>query len=272
MTSLDVSAKDRTSGTIESDTLSEKGKNDRGILLNAANATEVRTVEIGLPIGSPTVLLNGIPIIGCGWPNSTSNHWRNEMLLSSSSLMTAPTVAVSLGEIGYGVDSRAETGGDVFKGKVKYLSNNFGAQNFDLNLSGPIAKNWYYTLSVYQNFDPGSFDLQFTNFADRTQFYTGGLTHVFNKGKSDFSVYYKFNNLYPLTTASNYAPFIYNGDGSVSELDNFRIGRDSYFPVDGRMTYRDARTDEIKDRNLYDVVKTRVHEASAFLNHTFNDT
>ncbi|WP_455665998.1 TonB-dependent receptor [Phocaeicola sp.] len=269
--SLNVAAKNRISETIENDSLSDKGKNDRGILLNAANATEVRTVEIGLPIGSPSVLLNGLPVIGCGWPNSTSNHWRSEMLLSHTNLMTIPTVAVSLGEIGYGVDSYMETGGDIFKGKIKYIGNNFGAQNFDLNLSGPLARKWYYTLSAYQNFDPGSFDLKFTNFADRAQFYTAGLTHLFNNDRSSFSVYYKYNNLHPLTTASNYAPFIYNGDGSVSELDNFRIGRDSYFPVDGRMTYRDARTGEMKDRNLYDVVKTRVHEVSAFFDHPLND-
>ena len=244
----------------------EKGS-DRGVLLNAKDATEPRQVEIGLPMKYTAVTVNGLPAVYYYWPNTTSNHWRNEQLLSKTGLLNINQVAIRQGEIGYGVDSYAETGGDTFKGKLKYSGNAFGMQNFDLNVSGPIAKNWYYTLSAYQNFDPGSFDLAFTNFADRAQFYTAGLTHLLNQEKSKFSVYYKYTAVHPLTAAANYAPFTYDGDGKVSEIEGFRMGRDSYLPVDGMIQFRDVRTGALRKENLYDVVESKTHEVSAFLDH-----
>ena len=240
---------------------------DRGVLLNAKDATEPRQVEIGLPMTYTAVTANGLPAVYYYWPNTTSNHWRNEQLLSKTGLLNINQVAIRQGEIGYGVDSYMETGGEKFKGKLKYTGNAFGMQNFDLNVSGPIAKDWYYTLSAYQNFDPGSFDLAFTNFADRAQFYTAGLTHLYNNEKSKFSIYYKYNNVHPLTAAANYAPFTYDGDGEVSEIDGFRMGRDSYLPVDGMIQFRDVRTGELRKENLYDAIESKVHEASAFLDH-----
>ena len=258
--------------TAANDTISKpESGSDHGVLLNAKDATEPRQVEIGLPMNYTAVTENGLPAVYYYWPNTTSNHWRNEQLLSRTGLLNISNVAIKQGEIGYGVDSYLETGSEKFKGKLKYQGNTYGAQNFDMNLSGPLADNWFYTLSVYQNFDPGSFDLAFTNFADRAQFYTAGLTHLFNAGKSKFSIYYKYTNTHPLTGAANYAPFTYNGDGSVSELDNFKMGRDSYLPVDGMMTYRDVRTGELRNENLYDITESRTHTVMGLLDHTLNN-
>lgn len=248
----------------------ESKKGDRGVLLNAKDATEPRQVEIGLPMIYTVVAANGLPVVHYFFPNTTSNHWRNEMLLSRTGLLDISEVAIKQGEIGYGVDSYLETGGTEFCGKLKYGGNSYGAQNFDLNLSGPISKKWFYTLSVYQNFDPGNFDLKFTNFVDRAQFYTAGLSHLFNQGKSDFSIYYKYTDVHPLTAASNLAPFIYNGDGSVEELPDFKMGRDSYLPVDGLITYRDLRTGKLQSSGLYDLVKSTTHNVSAFMNHALD--
>lgn len=64
-------------------------------------------------------------------------------------------------------------------------------QNFDLNLSGGIGKKWLYTAGMYQNFDPGSFKLRFTDYADRTQIYHLGLTRLLNNGKGSISLLYK---------------------------------------------------------------------------------
>lgn len=259
--------------TEKQDTVSikEENKSDRGVLLNASNATEPRQVQIGLPMSYTAVNLNGLPAVYYYWPNTTSNHWRNELLLKKTGLMPISNVAILYGDIGYGVDSYAETGSDEFHGKLKYMGNTYGNQNFDINLSGALSKNWRYVASVYQNFDPGSFDMKFTNFADRAQFYTAGLTHLSNSGKSKFSLFYKYTNVRPLTTAANYAPFIYKGDGEVAELDNFKMGRDSYLPVDGMMTYRDVRTGKLENRSLYDIVKTKTHDVSAFWDLTLEN-
>lgn len=241
--------------------------NDHGVMLNAKDATEPRQVEIGLPMSYTAVSVDGLPAVYYYWPNSTSNHWRGEQLLARQGLQNIATTAIKFGEIGYGVDSYMERGGEKFKGKLKYQTNTFGAQNFDLNLSGKLAKKTYFTLSTYQNFDPGSMNLKFTNYIDRAQFYTAGLTHLFNDDRGRFSVFYKYNETHPLTALANYAPFTYDGDGKVSELKNFRMGRDSYLPVDGMMLYRDVKTGKLVTDNLYDIIKTRTHEATALLDY-----
>lgn len=241
--------------------------NDHGVMLNAKDATEPRQVEIGLPMSYTAVSVDGLPAVYYYWPNTTSNHWRGEQLLARQGLQNIATTAIKFGEIGYGVDSYMERGGEKFKGKLKYQTNTFGAQNFDLNLSGKLAKKTYFTLSTYQNFDPGSMNLKFTNYIDRAQFYTAGLTHLFNDNRGRFSVFYKYNETHPLTALANYAPFTYDGDGKVSELKNFRMGRDSYLPVDGMMQYRDVKTGKLVTDNLYDIIKTRTHEATALLDY-----
>lgn len=241
--------------------------NDHGVMLNAKDATEPRQVEIGLPMSYTAVSVDGLPAVYYYWPNTTSNHWRGEQLLARQGLQNIATTAIKFGEIGYGVDSYMERGGEKFKGKLKYQTNTFGAQNFDLNLSGKFAKKTYFTLSTYQNFDPGSMNLKFTNYIDRAQFYTAGLTHLFNDDRGRFSVFYKYNETHPLTALANYAPFTYDGDGKVSELKNFRMGRDSYLPVDGMMQYRDVKTGKLVTDNLYDIIKTRTHEATALLDY-----
>lgn len=241
--------------------------NDHGVMLNAKDATEPRQVEIGLPMSYTAVSVDGLPAVYYYWPNTTSNHWRGEQLLARQGLQNIATTAIKFGEIGYGVDSYMERGGEKFKGKLKYQTNTFGAQNFDLNLSGKLAKKTYFTLSIYQNFDPGSMNLKFTNYIDRAQFYTAGLTHLFNDDRGRFSVFYKYNETHPLTALANYAPFTYDGDGKVSELKNFRMGRDSYLPVDGMMQYRDVKTGKLVTDNLYDIIKTRTHEATALLDY-----
>ena len=241
--------------------------NDHGVMLNAKDATEPRQVEIGLPMSYTAVAVDGLPAVYYYWPNTTSNHWRGEQLLARQGLQNIATTAIKFGEIGYGVDSYMERGGEKFKGKLKYQTNTFGAQNFDLNLSGKLAKKTYFTLSTYQNFDPGSMNLKFTNYIDRAQFYTAGLTHLFNDDRGRFSVFYKYNETHPLTALANYAPFTYDGDGKVSELKNFRMGRDSYLPVDGMMQYRDVKTGKLVTDNLYDIIKTRTHEATALLDY-----
>ena len=245
--------------------------NDHGVMLNAKDSTEPRQVEIGLPMSYTAVSVDGVPAVYYYWPNTTSNHWRGEQLLAGQGLQNISTTAIKFGEIGYGVDSYMERGGEKFKGKVKYQTNTYGAQNFDMNLSGKLAKKTYFTLSTYQNFDPGSMDLKFTNYIDRAQFYTAGLTRLFNNDRGRFSVFYKYNVTHPLTALANYAPFTYDGDGKVSELKGFRMGRDSYLPVDGMMQYRDVKTGELVTNNLYDIIKTRTHEATALLDYDFGN-
>lgn len=244
------------------DSVVEKGS-DRGIMLNAKSTTEPRQVEIGLPMNYTAVMFNGLPSVFYYWPNTTSNHWRSEQLLARQGMLDMPHVAIIEGEIGYGVDSWAELGGDKFKGKMKYSVNTFGSQNVDLNLSGPLGKGWSFTASAYNNFDPGCFNLKFAQFVDRSQFYTAGLTKRWNDGSS-LTFMYKYNDVHNLTSLAKYAPFRWNSDGSVSKVNGFRIGRDSYLPVDGMMEYIDMESGERKQTNLFDGIHVKTHEGSVY--------
>ena len=272
MPALSVSAETFSKMMIAVEDTTKNAGNDHGVMLNAKDATEPRQVEIGLPMSYTAVAVAGVPAVYYYWPNTTSNHWRGEQLLARQGLQNIATTAIKFGEIGYGVDSYMERGGERFKGKLKYQTNTYGAQNFDLNLSGKLAKKTYFTLSAYQNFDPGSMDLKFTNYIDRAQFYTAGLTRLFNNDRGRFSVFYKYNVTHPLTALANYAPFTYDGNGKVSELKGFRMGRDSYLPVDGMMQYRDVKTGELVTDNLYNIIKTRTHEATALLDYDLGNS
>lgn len=272
MPALSVSAETFSKMMIAVEDTTKNAGNDHGVMLNAKDATEPRQVEIGLPMSYTAVAVDGVPAVYYYWPNTTSNHWRGEQLLARQGLQNIATTAIKFGEIGYGVDSYMERGGEQFKGKLKYQTNTYGAQNFDLNLSGKLAKKTYFTLSAYQNFDPGSMDLKFTNYIDRAQFYTAGLTRLFNNDRGRFSVFYKYNVTHPLTALANYAPFTYDGNGKVSELKGFRMGRDSYLPVDGMMQYRDVKTGELVTDNLYNIIKTRTHEATALLDYDLGNS
>ena len=252
---------------VAADDTTKAAGNDHGVMLNAKNATEPRQVEIGLPMNYTAVSVDGVPAVYYYWPNTTSNHWRGEQLLASQGLQNISTTAIKFGEIGYGVDSYMERGGEKFKGKLKYQTNIYGSQNFDLNLSGKLAKKTYFTLSAYQNFDPGSMNLKFTNYIDRASFYTAGITHLFNNDRGRISAFYKYNVTHPLTTLANYAPFTYDGNGKVTAVKGFRMGRDSYLPVDGMMQYRDVKTGELHEDNLYDIIKTRTHEGTVLFDY-----
>lgn len=218
------------SSYIQKEDTTETAGNDHGVMLNAKDATEPRQVEIGLPMSYTAVTVDGLPAVFYYWPNTTSNHWRGEQLLASQGLQNISTTAIRFGEIGYGVDSYMERGGETFKGKLKYQTNTFGAQNFDINVSGKLAKKTYFTLSAYQNFDPGTFDLKFTNYIDRAQFYTAGITHLFHQDKGRFSLYYKFTETHPLTTAANY-PDLFDYVGLFSAGVNFKDVDMEAFPA-----------------------------------------
>ncbi len=86
--------------------------------------------------------------------------------------------AIATGNIAYSVNSFSDLGSDTFKGILNYKGNHYGMHQFDLNVSGPLAKGWTYALNMYQNFDPGTFDLKFTNYNDRTQIYKGARQSI----------------------------------------------------------------------------------------------
>ncbi|MGM9840716.1 MAG: TonB-dependent receptor [Candidatus Limisoma sp.] len=238
----------------------EKGRN---VMLNAASANGPREIQIGLPSADVNVLENGLPVTYATNPHSINANWRSDASLSHVGLLKISETAITTGNIGYAVNSFTQLGSDGFHGKLNYKTNHFGQQEISLNLNGSIGKGWYYSGSIYQNFDPGTFKIKLSTFQDRTQIYKAAVTKRYNGDRGELTAKYHFSESHPLFTfAQQSAPFIYVGDGSVKEYGNFKLGTTSYLPIDGSMTYRDIRTGEIKTETLYDAEKNTSHEVA----------
>ncbi len=253
-----------------SDTLAKKKKGEeRNVMLNASDANKPREIQIGLPSEDVNVYENGLPAVYSSSVHKLAAHWRSDASLGEVGLMTPSESAILTGNVAYSVNSFSKLGQKDFRGVLNYKTNHFGWQNFDLNVSGSISDEWLYTASMYQNFDPGSFDPQFTDYSDRTQLYHAGLTRLFDKGR--LTLKYKFAKSQALGSMVNAAPFIYVGDGSVKELPGFKLGTSSYAPAGGTFTYMDILDGRMKTGRFGDFTGNKSHELALLYDYRFDN-
>lgn len=245
-----------------------KEEGNRNVMLNAASANGPREISIGLPGGDVNVLENGIPVVYTSNPHNVNTHWRGDSSLGHVGLLKISETAITTGNIGYAVNSSTQLGSEQFYGILNYNTNHFGKQQFDATMSGGLGKGWYYSGSVYQNFDPGTFKLRFVSDQDRTQIYKAALTKKYKDDRGQLSVIYHYSNSRWPGNAATFAPFIYVGDGSVKEIPGFKLGTSSYLPVTGEMVYRDMRTGELKKTNLNDATLSKGSQIT--LLHSYN--
>ncbi len=226
----------------------KKEEDNRNVMLNAANNTGPRDVNIGLPttVGGITIQENNLPVVYFFWPELPNRTWRQSVSLQKTGLLKIGESVITTGDLGFAVNSYTKLGTPKFEAVGNLSGSHFGWLKADVNVSGPISKGWSYVAGIYQNYDPNSFDVQFSNYSDKTQIYRAGLTKRFKKDKGEISFLYKYANSISLT---NYAVFQYKENGQVQELDNFRIGRDSYIINDGIMKFKDIRTGEFSFKN-----------------------
>ena len=247
---------------------SSKEEGNRNVMLNAASANGPREIQIGLPSADVNVLENGLPVTYATNPHSVNSNWRSDASLSHVGLLKISETAITTGNIGYAVNSFTQLGQEGFHGKLDYKSNHFGLQEFSLNLNGSMGKGWYYSANMYQDFDPGTFNIKLTPYQDRTKIYKAALTKLYDKGRGEFTAIYHYSNSHPVYTfATQSAPFIYVGDGSVKEYGDFKLGTTSYLPTDNNIVYRDMRTGELKQTTLYDASEN--HSSEVTLMNTY---
>ena len=252
------------------DSISTKEESGRNVMLNASDANKPREIQIGLPSEDVNVYENGLPAVYSSTIHQVSAHWRSDSSLERIGLLTPSESAITTGNIAYAVNSFTQLGSERFKGVLNYKANHFGLQQFDMNLSGGIGKGWLYSGSIYQNFDPGSFKIKFTDFNDRTQIYKAGITKkIADKGK--ISLLYKYSYDSRMASVTTAAPFIYVGDGSVKELPDFKLGTSSYAPEDGRMTYMDVMDGKIKEGSINEFDLNKANEVSFLSDYRFNN-
>ena len=244
---------------------------ERNVMLNASDANKPREIQIGLPSEDVNVYENGLPAVYSSSVHKLSAHWRSDASLGEVGLMTPSESAITTGNIAYSVNSFSRLGQKDFKGIVNYRANHYGMQQVDMNVSGGIGNKWLYTASVYQNFDPGSFDVKFDEYSDRTQIYHAGLTRLFNNNRGKISLLYKYAYSRNPGNMLNAAPFIYVGDGSIKELEGFEPGLASYGPVSGEIEYMDIMDGKMKKANLRDLNDNRSHEVSLLTDYAFKN-
>lgn len=206
-------------------TVTSKEDNNRNVMLNAANNTSPRDVNIGLPstVGGITILENDLPVVYFFWPELPNKTWRQSVGLERTGLLKMDQLANTMGDLGFAVNSYSQIGTKDLKIKGKFTTSTFGWLQGDANVSGPISKNgWTYTIGAFANFDPSTYKLGFARNADETKIFRAGLTKYFDNDKGKISILYKYADSYSIT---NYAVFQYGPEGKVTELDNFKIGK-----------------------------------------------
>lgn len=242
----------------EADSLKAGG--DRGVMLNAETASVPRDISIGLPTSD-----GGASICEDGVKHSYSfvkgrYHWAGGNSYETVRLRSLAESIIKTGDIGIVVESISKTGGDRVEGAFSFKTSTFGQINFDGCVSGPIRKGWYYAVGAYLNLDPTSVNAPGKAFVDNKQIFKASVTRRW--AAAELSVFYKFSLNKDSLGGYGEAPFIYNGDGSVSALDGYRIGRSCYFPADDHITYMDLMTGQMKtgrmgkmdDRQVHDII------------------
>lgn len=245
-------------------------KEERNVLLNASDANKPREIPIGLPAGDVTVYENQLPAVYSSSLHNLSAHWRSDAGVTGIGLMNPMESAISTGNIAYSILSSTQTGEGKFKGLLNYQGNHFGWQQFDMNISGPLARDLYYATTLYQNFDPGTFKLRFTDFQDRTQLYRGVLSKQW-ENKGELSLIYKYTNSRRAGFLASFAPFIYVGDGSVKEVNGFPLGTASYLPEDGKIAYRDMLSGKEQETNFRNGLENKAHDVGLSFHYRFDN-
>lgn len=263
----------------DSITLSVEQGDDRNIMLNAESANAgPRNVNIGLPasVGGTIVLENGLPVVFFFWPEMPYKAWRMDATINRTELLNLGQTAINVGDVGFSMSTYDNLGTDKFEGAVALNSNHFGLLNGTANISGPLSKHGLkFSLGAFVNYDPGTYSVRQNHidryFSDQTQLYKVALTqdYRFGKGKGSISLLYKYMDT-KSAGANQGAPYVYHLDGSVTELDGFKIGNDNYI-MGQKFTVRDAKTGEIVERNILNDYGTTSHTIDLIGNNTFDN-
>jgi outer membrane receptor protein involved in Fe transport len=125
-----------------------------------------------------------------------------------------------------------------------------------------------FSFGAFVNYDPGTYKVNKNKidryYNDQTQLYKVALTqdYKFQGGSGSISAFYKYAHSKSMT-AQQYAPYEYHLDGSVSEIDGFKIGSDNYmagqkFKVKdnktGAIVERDALNDYGSESHTFDLI------------------
>ncbi len=249
---------------------SKRQEKNRNEMLNAENNSGPRSVNFGLPFtGDIIIMENDVPVVHYFYPTLPTSAWRKDNSLSKMGLLSFAEGALTFGKVGFAVQSSDRDAGSSLKGFASIYGNSFGSSRYDVTLTGPIGKKgWGYMASAFQNFDRGNgINFKFTPWYDRSQQSKLSLQKKYSNGL--VKLLYKFVDVKQLL--SNYNPLVYEGNGKTRQLDNFKLGQDSYLVGDGIVPYYDAHTGVGAFANINDDKWSRSTSHNIYLtgNHKF---
>ena len=239
------------------------------MMLNASSESEPRFINVGLPeaTGGTVVTENGLSVTYDTYTLRTNQAWRQDGSFAGATSRNLSETAIKLGEVGVSMITNSKKGGNKFAGVFNLKTNSFGLMSGNLSLSGPLKRGWYYAANAFVNLDPGTTNVNFTRFLDKTQLYKGILTKRYKKG--EFNVQYKHVTSKMINTKMS--PYIYRDGKQVDALDNFDISHGNYLGNSITWHVKDPLTGEYKDINIMDDTGTRTHMLDLFGNHTFDN-
>lgn len=247
-----------------SDSLQSKaGKSNRNVMLNAESATIPREINIGLPESGTgaIVYVDGMKHAS-GLPRAHF-HWAGGNAYESIKTMSIIESLIYTGEIGIVVDSKTKMGGELLSGRFTASTSTNGLLRFDGILSGPInkKKGLYFSTGAYFNYDPTNVNAPGRYFIDQKQILQFSLSKRWLTSNLDFI--YRYSRCDDnIDNGYSVAPFVYNGNGSITELEGFKIGHDCYMPEDDEVTWRDIVSGEMKSSRLGKMDKRYLHDLS----------
>lgn len=259
---LNLSAQEQEKDSVATENLNS------AIFMNAASDGKPREISLGLPTNNSSavpIFEDGLPVSYYIYQFFPFKSWHGGASAESTGTLEPMETAMRYGEINNYVNSFNRGGSERFRGTAAYSIGSHGQQKFDFNISGPIRNGWGYSLSTYQNFDPGSNHTVSPNFKDRHQFYKGVLSKDFNDGRGRMTLVYQHVNY--MTMQESYGPFIFVGDGSVDQFMDFELGKDSYWPELSSYSFMDFKTGKMKSAKIDDGNRDITHHATFTLDY-----
>lgn len=271
MCAVPMNAQKKKAKVAEKDSIATAsvGRDADNMMLNASDESSPRFINVGLPeaTGGTVVTENGMPVTYDTNALTTNKAWRQDGSFTKGASRNLAETAIKLGEVGVSMSTISKQGGKKFAGAVNFKTNSFGLLNGNISLSGPIKNGWGYAVNAFVNLDPGTTNVNFARFLDKTQIYKGVLTKRYDKGV--FNVQYKYANSQMINTKMS--PYIYRNGEQVTALDGFDISHGNYLGNSSIWHFREPMTGEYKDIDLLGDTGSRTHMFDVWGNHKFDN-
>ena len=252
-----------------SDSVSTDRRSNQNVMLNASSSSQPRVISLGIPQWGTAIVDDGLPtsFYMDYFPGFWS--WRNSLGTKSMTLTRLDESAIMLGNSGFFAMTTSKAGAEKLEGAVNYSIDIYGRNQIEADIASPLGNGWGINLNIYQDLNRGSNHLDLSYFQEHIQHYKLGVSKKFDENRGNFFLSYLY--MKTLSLSDPYGPFIFVGDGSVKEFEDFKLGKDQYLPSTATFDYVDLKTGEKKTRRFVNDAGTPIHVVTAGLNYLFKN-